>query len=235
MAMGAPDHPIAARGAFDQVRHQSAELRRDGVSGRIRHLDDSSARADHFAKYLDQKLRIAARRVLGRELDIVGKPFGVAHGFNGSFENLLAVHAKFVFQVDIGSRDESVDAWMSRMLDCFQRTLNVGLLGAREAYDARTANFFTDSAHRIEIAVRRRGKAGFNHVDAELFQLARDDDFLFSGHARARRLLAVTQRGVENLYYVLVVHFTISSMFESVGSPRNKTPAAGPTGVSIYF
>ena len=65
-------------------------------------------------------------------------------------------------------------------------------------------HFFTDPAHRIEIAVRRRRKAGFDDVDAEFFQLARDDHFLFGGHARARRLLAVAQRGVENLYYVLV-------------------------------
>ena len=104
--------------------------------------------------------------------------------------------------------------WMPgfcRLLDRFQRALDIALLGARQADDARPANFFTDSPHRIEIAVRRRGKAGFDDIDAEFFQLPRDDDFLFRGHARARRLLAVAQRRIENLYYVLVVHFTILS------------------------
>ena len=129
----------------------------------------------------------------------------MAYRFNGGFENLLAGHAKFMLQVNIGSRDESVDAGIRRMLDRFQRALDIALLGAREAYDARPADFLTDPAHRIEVAVRRRGKAGFDHVDAEFFQLARDDDFLFGGHARARRLLAVAQRGIKNLYYVLLL------------------------------
>ena len=95
--------------------------------------------------------------------------------------------------------------WMPGFAACstaFNARSISALLGAREAHDARTSNFLTNPAHRIEIAVRRCGKAGFDHVDAELLQLTRDDDFLFGGHARARRLLAVAQSGVENLYYV---------------------------------
>ena len=140
-----------------------------------------------------------------------------------------------MLEMNIGGRDESMNARLLGALDRFQSAVDIALLGARQADDARPANLLADPAHRFEIAVRRGGKAGFDHVDAEFLQLARDHDFLLHGHARARRLLAVAQRGIENLYDIILcsshVHFSVSSIVIRWPDPEMKTPAAGPTGV----
>ena len=52
--------------------------------------------------------------------------------------------------------------------------------------------------HRLEVAVRRRGEAGLDHVDLEPLELARDAQLLVLGHRGAGRLLAVAQGGVED-------------------------------------
>jgi len=41
-------------------------------------------------------------------------------------------------------------------------------------------------------------KARLDHVYPQAFQLAGDTDFFFFGHRSARRLLAITQGGIEN-------------------------------------
>ena len=59
-----------------------------------------------------------------------------------------------------------------------------------------------DAPHGLEVALGRGGEAGLDHVDAELLELARDHELLLDVHRRARRLLAVAQRRVEDLYPV---------------------------------
>ena len=55
-----------------------------------------------------------------------------------------------------------------------------------------------DGLDRLEVARRRGGEAGLDHVDAELAERARDLELLLEVHRRAGRLLAVAQRGVED-------------------------------------
>ena len=51
--------------------------------------------------------------------------------------------------------------------------------------------------HTVEIAWRRDGKTGLNHVDAEVCQRFGEAYFLADIHREAGRLLAVAQGGVE--------------------------------------
>ena len=55
-----------------------------------------------------------------------------------------------------------------------------------------------DFADRLEIAGRGDGKAGLDHVDAQVDQRLGDFHFLRQVHTGAGRLLAVAERGVEN-------------------------------------
>ena len=84
-----------------------------------------------------------------------------------------------------------------------QRAVDVLLAGPRERLS--TIGFVTASATRCtdsKSPSRRGGEAGLDDVDAELLELARDHQLLLDVHGRARRLLAVAQRGVEDLYAV---------------------------------
>ena len=55
-----------------------------------------------------------------------------------------------------------------------------------------------DLNHRVEVAGARNGESGLDHVDAEFDERFRDFEFFLQIHARARRLFAVAQGGVEN-------------------------------------
>ena len=59
-----------------------------------------------------------------------------------------------------------------------------------------------DGVDGFEIAFRGDGEAGFEDVDAEFHQLARHLQLFGDGHAAARRLFAVAQGRIENVYSV---------------------------------
>src|SRR4029078_111484 len=91
MTMSAPNDPIAAGGALDQIRNQAPELRRNRVAGGIRNVDDFGASAHDFSKNLNQDPRITPRGVFSRKLDIVGILLGLDARFDSRFEHLLTV------------------------------------------------------------------------------------------------------------------------------------------------
>ena len=79
-----------------------------------------------------------------------------------------------------------------------RRALDVLAAGARETADAGLLQLARDRAHRLEVAFARDREARLDHVDAQLFQLARQSELLVQVHAAPGRLLAVAQRGVED-------------------------------------
>src|SRR5262245_37106263 len=99
MTVGAPDHPIAACGALDQIGNQRAKLRWNRVAGGIRNIDNRSSGADHFTKNSDQEIGIAPRSVLGGEFDIISKLFRVGYRLDCRLDHLLASHTQFVLEV----------------------------------------------------------------------------------------------------------------------------------------
>ena len=223
--MGAPDDPVATRGSLDQIGDQGAKFRWNRVARCIRHIDHFGSGADHFAEHLHQKIRIAARRILSRELDIIHELLSMAHSLHGGFDNLLPRHSQLVFQVDIRRGNEGVDARVFGVFHRFQGPVDVPFLGTCETNDPRPADLLTYSAYRVEVTVRRGGKSRFDHIDAKLLQLAGNNYFLFNGHARAGRLFAIAERGIENLYYVIggsLFHYEISSLIDPLASPRNE-------------
>src|SRR6185369_6332777 len=74
--------------------------------------------------------------------------------------------------------------------------------GGRLARDAALRHVVTDRLgdlfHGVEIIRRRRREARLDHVHAESRECTRDFELLFARHRRARRLLSVAQRRVED-------------------------------------
>ncbi len=75
---------------------------------------------------------------------------------------------------------------------------------ARQCGYRGAADLSRDLAAGLEIAGRRDREAGFDHVDAKLLQLARDLQLGVGIEVKPRRLLAIAQRGVEDVYAVYV-------------------------------
>ena len=83
-----------------------------------------------------------------------------------------------------------------------------------------------DRAMASNLGGRRDGEAGLDHVDAEPLELAGDLELLARGQADARRLLAVTQRGVEDPYLRCAI--VLPSLDRETGG---RTSPSVPVGV----
>ena len=77
-------------------------------------------------------------------------------------------------------------------------TVDIGRRGTGEAGDDGGLALFGDGGDGFEIAFGGDGEPGLDDVDAERFELGSDLQFLLEVHRAAGRLLAVSERGVEN-------------------------------------
>src|SRR5262245_2075276 len=80
------------------------------VADGVRDVDDGSPFVYHRGDDLAEIIQIAARRVFGGELDVVGEAFRQPHGLAGHLQNLFAVLLQLVLQVNVGGGDEGVNA-----------------------------------------------------------------------------------------------------------------------------
>src|SRR5207253_7318547 len=77
--------------------------------------------------------------------------------------------------------------------------------------DGRALDLARDGLHRLEVARRGHRKAGLHHVHAQLRERASDLELLLEIHARAGRLLAIAQGGVEDDHSVRAAHVATSA------------------------
>ena len=84
--------------------------------------------------------------------------------------------------------------------------MRVAVLAASEARDSDALGFPSDGVDSLEVPGRGRREAGLDDVHVQLGQLTRDLDLLRHGEAGAGRLLAITERGVEDPYWYVGGH-----------------------------
>ena len=84
------------------------------------------------------------------------------------------------------------------VLDRVPGRVDVGHVGPRQTRDHRSLNCARDRLHGLEVARRGDRKARLDHVDAQPRELLCDLQLLLRVQRDAGRLLAVTQRGVED-------------------------------------
>ena len=70
--------------------------------------------------------------------------------------------------------------------------------GARKGRDARAANGLGNGGDSREVAFGCHGEAGFEDVDAQIFQGVGHGELFLGGHAATGRLFAVAKGGVED-------------------------------------
>eukprot|EP00955_Chlamydomonas_euryale_P008138 86396-Chlamydomonas_euryale.AAC.6 len=166
--------------------------------------------------HLVQELWIRAASILWAELNVgAAKAAQVLHGSDRVVNDFLAAHAQLVLHVDLAGGDERVHARQLRALNGVPRALQVRNPGATQTTDDRHVAIFTDIVadhvgdllHRQEIIIGSDRKSGFNYVNAELGELARNVELLFGRERGTGRLLAVAQRGVENADVIWVTDF----------------------------
>ena len=197
VAMRRPHHFVAAR----RFRNQLAEKGFGAVRHRIAHgvgnIDGGGAGFNHRAADFSQKADFRAQRIFAGKFHIIGVFLGDFHRFHRRFNHLLGLHFQLVLHMDGAGGDKSVDAALGGRCHRFAGGADIALHGAAERAHSGAGKRFGDFVDRFEITRAGRSKARFNHIHAQLFQLARNADFFFFGHGGTGRLLAVAQRGVE--------------------------------------
>ena len=114
-------------------------------------------------------------------------------------EHLLRRHLQLVLHVYRAGCQEGVNAGRLCTADGVPCRLDVLLTAACQRADGSAAYSISDCCDSSSIAGRSSGKACFNDINLEGFELLCNLDLLIQVHAAAGRLLTVTQRRIKNL------------------------------------
>src|SRR5262249_17764371 len=102
------------------------------------------------------------------------------------------------FQVQVGGGDEGVDAGSGGGLECEAGAVDVGGDAAGQGRDDGTADLGGDAPDRRGVRLGGDGKPGFDEVDIQLVELAREPQLLLDMHREPGRLLPVAQCRIED-------------------------------------
>ena len=133
--------------------------------------------------------------------------FAKTDGLAGPPQDVLPVRAHLVLDVQVAGADEGVDAWPLGPLHRLPGAHDVLLVDAGEAGDPRSLYLGGDAADTDSKSPSLViGKPGLDHVHLQAGELAGYLYLLLHGQGDARRLLAVAEGGVEDLYSTHVSH-----------------------------
>ena len=164
---------------------------------------------------------LGAGRILRRPLHVVGPVPGARNRGPDRVEHGIRLHLKLVLHMHWARGDEGVDAWPLGVLQRLACPINILKASAGKPTDGRILDELGNSRNRLEIAVRRDGKAGLNDVDTHLIEKGGHFQLFFVGHRGAWGLLPVPQRRVENPY---TVHFARPGLFVYAFRTRSHAP-----------
>ena len=182
------------------------ELGRQGVPDGIGDVHGGRAGIDAGLQHPIQVLDVGAGGVHRRELDVVAEVPRALDGGDGLIEHLFGVLAQEVHQVAVGARYKGVDAGTLGSLDGLPCVIYVAGDASRQRRDGGRAHLFGDCGHGLEVAGRACGEPGLDDVHAEALKLPGNLHLLIKRQADPRRLLAVSQRGVEDQYVIFGGH-----------------------------
>ena len=198
VAMRAQDGLVDVLHLAAKILDQQAVFFRRAVADGIRKIDGGCAGIDDGFGNLREEIDIGASGVFGGELDIVAKRPRVADALDGASESFFAGLVQFVFEVDVTGGEKDMDAGFVGSFEGLGAAIDVFLDASRQARDYGRAYFRGYAAYRLVVAFGRDGKACFENIDVELFQLTRHSQLLVDGHAETGSLLAIAQSRVKN-------------------------------------
>ena len=191
---GPVDAPHPAAQALDNAEH----LLRRGIADGVGNIDCGRPGIDHGLDNAAEKRQVGAGGVLRRKFHISAEVAGAFDARHGPGGDLILAHPQFELAVDRTRRQKYVDAGPLRHAQCLPRPVDVGVVAAGQPADDRPADAGGNLADTGKVARRGDRKSRFNHIHAELHQRLRHLHFFGEVHARAWRLFAIAQRGVEN-------------------------------------
>lgn len=183
---------------FTQITNKSAELGRNCVSDGIRNIDRRCAFANRRFNDAVKEFRLRARSVFAGKFDVVGVFLCDANRFNGTGNDLLRRHVELLFHVKGRSRNERMDTASRGCGNGLAGLSYIGRICSGKRTNGRVANHLGNCADGFKVSGRGSSKTGFDHINAEKFELLGDTEFILRAHACARALFSVTKGCIEN-------------------------------------
>ena len=221
MAVHGQHYRVDAAHVLLEVAEDFAVFLGDRIAHRVRDIDSGGAGSDNRFDHFGQKLEFRTRSVFRRKLDIGAQRPCMPHARHGGFDDFFLRHVQLVLAMDGTGGQKDVDARLGCVLHCLPAEVDVLGIAAGEAGDDRALHFARNGVDGLPVALGSHGKASLDDVHAELRQRPPDPKLLRQRHAAARRLLAVTQRGVEDQDAVCVA-------VRSGHHPNSSRGAGGP-------
>ena len=190
---------VDALDVLEDAVDELGELLRDGVADGVGDVDGGGAGRDALAEETIGEVGVGAGGVHGAELDVGDVALGLGDHLARLLEHFLAAGAELVRDVNVGAADEDVEAGVFGVLDGGPPLLDIVGDGAAEGGDGGAADFVGDAGDGVEVGGTGGGEAGLDAVDVELLQHLGDLELLVVGEGDAGGLLAVSERGVEDL------------------------------------
>src|SRR5712692_1498156 len=148
--------------------------------------------------------------IIGRKLHVIHVLPRQLHRLYGVFQDLLLGLLQLVLEVNLAGRDEAVQPGPPRRLERLQRSLDIQPYCPCQRRHLRPAKLPGDGLSGLEVALGGDREAGFQDVHTQLDELARHAQLVAGVHAAPRRLLAIAQGRVEDVYAVAHGWFSVS-------------------------
>ncbi|OQB36254.1 MAG: hypothetical protein BWY06_02870 [Candidatus Latescibacteria bacterium ADurb.Bin168] len=201
VAVGAVDHLPAARDVRDEVRDHPPVLFRHHVADGIRDVQRCRAGFDGCGKHLHQERPLAAPGIFRGKLHVVAEGLRQPHRLAGKCKHFRGRLFELALHVNRAGGDEGVNSLLLRRLHCPGRRFNIQRHRTCQRGDCGAVHFFGDPFHRFELRRAADGEPRLDDVYPQPLELMGDVDLFLNTQRRARRLLAIPQRGVEYADY----------------------------------
>ena len=196
----ADGHVLDAAHVVREALDSRTEVVRQLVSRRVGNVHDGGTGVYGRLYHALQELLVRAARVLGVELDVVHVLLRILDAVNRALDALVLANAQLLAQMLGRNAQTGVNAGALSGLQGFGSAVNVLVHRSRESDDhGIVTRQAPNLLNRAEVAGRRNGEPGLDYVHVHPEQLLGNNELLLGVHRCARRLLAVSQCGVEDV------------------------------------
>ncbi len=182
MAVRAEHDAVGVRNTLAHGAEHGSVLDGQRIAHRVREIDRRRPRGDRRLDHPAQEFEIGPRRVLGRELDVVGVATGPLHRLACPLETLVATQPQLALEVQVGSGDEDVDPRSRRRSHRLAGEVDVPVVTAGQRGDDGPADTLGDRPDGPPVALGRVREPCFDHVHPERVQLAGETHLFLGRH-----------------------------------------------------
>ena len=191
---------LYASHVLHDAANASAVLLGQAESGGVWNVHHRCACVNCRLHHAEQERQIRAAGILCIELDVFDQLLGIGDAMGDSLDALVLGNAQLAAQVRWAHANARVDPGPLGGAKGLCGAIDVLVGGTcKRAHHTTVAHQLADLLYRPKVAGTRDGKARLYCVNAQSYELLGNDELLFGVHRGARRLLAVAQRGVEDV------------------------------------